>query len=99
MENEITIGPKDFYKKEIIYKKLYIDRNNKSLIIGKLEDERHNVISNAVIIIYEEGIIPNDSSKKEIGFTISDESGNFRILLERSDNKNYILEVFTLINK
>lgn len=99
MENEMIIGPEDFKEKEIIYKKLYIDRNNKSLIIGKLEDERHNFISNAVIIIYEESIRSYDISKKEIGYTISDENGSFRILLESSDNKNYILEVFSSINK
>ena len=98
MESEIIIGPRDFKGKEIIYKKLYIDKNNKSLIIGKIEDERHNSISNAAIIIYEEVIKPYYIEKKEIGFTTSDEFGNFRILLERSEDKNYILEVFNLIN-
>lgn len=92
MESEIIIGPKDFEGKEIIYRKLFIDRNNKSLVIGHVENEKHIPISNATIVIYED--IIGSSDKKEIGFTISDESGNFRILLEGDKNKNYILEVF-----
>lgn len=96
MENEIIIGPKDFCGKDIIYRELYIDRNNKALIIGNVKDERHSVIGNSVIVIYEEICSVN---RKEVGFTMTDEDGNFRVLLEPSPNKNYILEVFYLIIK
>lgn len=94
MDNVIIVGPNDFRGKEIICKKIYVEKNNSSLVIGSLEDKKHEVISNAIIIIYEETIIESKSNRKEIGFTTSDEGGNFRILLERSENKNYILEVF-----
>lgn len=94
MDNVIIVGPNDFRGKEIICRKIYVEKNNSSLVIGSLEDKNHKVISNAIIIIYEEIVKEYKSNKKEIGFTTSDENGNFRILLERSEKKNYILEVF-----
>lgn len=95
IESTLILTPEDFSEEKLIYRNLYIQSNKKSLILGKIIDFDSCPMEGAAIVVYKQLITSGIVHRQFIGFTETDKSGNFAILVEKEDYVNYILEVYS----
>ena len=94
--NKILLTPRDFENKDVLYKELYIEKNMKSLILGKVLDNNHIPVKEAAVVIYKEDM--TTGFKKLLGYTTTNENGIFAILVIKEHKVRYLLEVYGSLN-
>lgn len=100
MNDYIRIDPKEFKHTSSLYKNIYIDKLDLKLIRGSVRQNNCIPIENAVVIVYIKLGCNNcyNSQIEELGYTITNENGEFAFTIDSSKfNCNcfeYILEVF-----
>lgn len=98
IENTLILTPEDLEGEEVIYKNLCIQSNPKSLILGKIMDDKSCPIEGAAIVVYKQFFTSGIVHREIMGFTSTDENGGFAILVEKIDCVNYIIEVYKPLN-
>ncbi|MGL5243673.1 MAG: hypothetical protein ACRC7R_00655 [Sarcina sp.] len=98
MGNSIILKPSDFRNSDYIVKNLQVEENKKSLVLGSVRNDEGNLVSEAIIIIYEQFFDGEFWRKRKLGFVTTNENGQFAMLLPKNNSINYVLEVFSPIN-
>ena len=93
---EVVIGPKDLLNKTIYHTKVVLEKSCDILLSGTVYDEQCRPVEGAVVevvAVYN----PNYEVKK--GYVITNQEGEFAIVVAKNDYVDYILNIYTpLIN-
>lgn len=91
---EIIITPKELQKHQVIQKKFILNRYERVLLTGTILDTQCMPVEKAVIVIREVVKDTGIRDTENIGYAITDQEGEFAILLEKSDYRDYLLDVY-----
>jgi protocatechuate 3,4-dioxygenase beta subunit len=91
---EIILTPKELQNRKVIQKKIILNKYERIVLTGTILDTQCMPVENAVIVIREVIEASGIRNIETVGYAITNQEGEFAIILEKSDYKDYLLDVY-----
>lgn len=88
---EIILSPKHFKNRDILKTTITIEKSDKVLLTGTIYNSRHEALEGAVVRVSK---ITGDGQRVSKGYVITNESGEFAIVVEKDKFACYQLDIF-----
>ncbi|MDF2877814.1 MAG: hypothetical protein K0S30_910 [Clostridia bacterium] len=91
---EIVITPQELQNRKVIQKKIILNKYERIVLTGTILDTQCMPVENAVIVIREVIEASGIRNTENVGYAVTNQKGEFAILLEKSDYRDYLLDVY-----